>query len=38
MSVKTRLSPEEQLHIFIEGFKDNVKIAEICRREEFRPN
>ena len=38
MSVKTRLSPEEQLRIFIEGFKDNVKIAEICRREELWPN
>ena len=38
MSAKTRLSPEEQLRIFIEGFKNNVKIAEICRREELWPN
>lgn len=38
MSAKTRLSPAEQLRIFIEGFKDNVKIAEICRREELWPN
>jgi hypothetical protein len=35
MSVKTRLSPQEQLRIFTEGLKDNVKIAEICRREEY---
>jgi len=38
MSVKVRLSPEEQLRIFIEGLKDNVKITEICRREELWPN
>ncbi|HIH96260.1 MAG TPA: hypothetical protein HA348_02005 [Thermoplasmata archaeon] len=35
MSVKTRLSPEEKLRIFTESLKDNVKIAEICRREEI---
>lgn len=35
MSVKIRLSPEEKLRIFIEGLKDNVKITEICRREEL---
>ncbi len=34
MSIKTRLSLEEKLQIFIEGLKDNVKISEICRREE----
>ena len=28
MNVKTRLSPQEQLRIFIEGLKDNVKIAD----------
>ncbi len=37
MSVKNKLSPEEQLRIFLEGLKDNVKIAEICRREELWP-
>lgn len=31
MSVNTRLSPQEQLRIFTEGLKNNVKIAEICR-------
>jgi len=35
MSVKIRLSPEEQLRIFIEGLKNNVKISEICRGEEL---
>ena len=38
MSVKSGLSPQEQLQIVIEGLKDNVKIAEICRREELWPN
>lgn len=38
MSVKTRLSPQEQLRIFLEGLKDNVKVAEVCRREEIWPN
>jgi len=39
MNVKTRLSPEEKLRIIIEGLKNNVKISEICRREElFWPN
>ena len=38
MSVKTRLSPREKLRIFLEGLKDNVKVAEICRREELWPN
>ncbi len=38
MSVKNKLSPQEQLRIFLEGLKDNVKIAEICRREELWPN
>ncbi len=37
MSIKNRLSPEEQLRIFLESLKDNVKIAEICRREELWP-
>ncbi len=32
MSVKNKLSAQEQLRIFLEGLKDNVKIAEICRR------
>ena len=35
MSVKTKLSPQEQLRIFTEGLKDNIKIAEIYRREEI---
>lgn len=38
MSVKNKLSPQEQLRIFLEGLKNNVKIAEICRREELWPN
>ncbi len=38
MSVKNKLSPQEQLRFFLEGLKDNAKIAEICRREELRPN
>ena len=38
MSVKNKLSPHEQLRLFLEGLKDNVKIAEICRREELWPN
>ena len=38
MSVKTRLSPQEKLRIFLEGLKDNVKVAEVCRREEIWPN
>lgn len=38
MSVKNKLSPQEQLRIFHEGLKDNVEIAEICRREELWPN
>ena len=38
MSVKNKLSPQEQLRIFLEGLKDNTKIAEICRREELWPN
>ena len=38
MSVKNKLSPQEQLRIFLEGLKDNVKIVEICRREELWPN
>jgi len=38
MSVKTRLSPREKLRIFLEGLKDNVKVAEVCRREEIWPN
>ncbi len=29
MSVKTRLSPREKLRIFLEGLKDNVKVAEV---------
>jgi len=33
MSVKAKLFPEQQLYIFIEGLKDNVEIAEICRRK-----
>ena len=37
MSIKNKLSPEEQLRIFLESLKDNVKIAEICRREELWP-
>ena len=37
MSVKTRLSPREKLRIFLEGLKDNVKVAEVCRREEVWP-
>ena len=37
MSVKTRLSPREKLRIFLEGLKDNVKVAEVCRREEIWP-
>lgn len=37
MSVKNKLSAQEQLRIFLEGLKDNVKIAEICRREELWP-
>ncbi len=35
MKVKARLSPKEQLCIFIEGLKDNVKVAGICCREEL---
>ncbi len=38
MSVKTRLSPREKLRIFLEGLKDNVKVAAVCRREEIWPN
>ncbi len=38
MSAKTRLSPPEKLRIFLEGLKDNVKVAEVCRREEIWPN
>ncbi len=38
MSVKNKLSPQEQLRIFLDGLKDNVKVAEICRREELWPN
>jgi transposase len=38
MSAKTRLSPREKLRIFLEGLKDNVKVAEVCRREEIWPN
>ena len=38
MSAKTRLSPREKLRIFFEGLKDNVKVAEVCRREEIWPN
>ena len=38
MSVKTRLSPREKLRIFLEGLKDNVKVAEVCRREDVWPN
>ncbi len=39
MSAKTRLSPEEKLRIFLEGLKDNVKIAEVSSLdEEIRPN
>jgi len=37
MSIKTNLSPEEKLRIFIEDLKDNVKVSEICRREELWP-
>jgi transposase len=37
MSVKNKLSAQEQLRILLEGLKDNVKIAEICRREELWP-
>ena len=37
MSAKVRLSPEKKLRIFIESLKDNVKITEICRREEIWP-
>ncbi len=39
MSVKNKLSPQEQLRIFLEGLKDNVKIAEISSLdEELWPN
>ena len=38
MSVKTRLSPRDKVRIFLEGPKDNVKVAEVCRREEIWPN
>ncbi len=38
MSVKSRPSPREKLRIFTDGLNDNVKIAEICRREEILPN
>jgi len=34
MSVKTRLSPEEKLRIFLEGLKDNVKVAEVSSLDE----
>ena len=34
MSVKTRLSPREKLHIFLEGLKDNVKVAEVSSLDE----
>ena len=37
MSVKVRLFPKQQLRIFIESLKDNVKISDICRREEIWP-
>ena len=38
MSAKTRLSPREKLRVFLEGLKDDVKVAEVCRREEIWPN
>ena len=38
MSAKTRLSPPEKLRIFLEALKDNVKVAEVCRREEIWSN
>lgn len=37
MSARNKLSPKEQLRIFLEGLKDNVTISEICRQEEIWP-
>lgn len=34
MSVKTRLSPREKLRIFLEGLKDNVKVAQVSSLDE----
>ena len=36
MSAKTRLSPREKIRIFLKVIKDNMKVAEVCRREEIK--
>ena len=37
MSAK-RLPPQEQLRIVLEGLRGDVKLSEICRREDIYPN
>ena len=37
MSVK-RLPPQEQLRIVLEGLRGDVKLSELCRRENIYPN
>jgi len=38
MAVKRRLSPDQQLRIFVESLKGSTTIAELCRREDIWPN
>jgi len=33
-----KFSPEEKIRIVLEGFRGEVKISELCRREGIRPN
>ncbi|MEA3431281.1 MAG: hypothetical protein U9R01_01195 [candidate division WOR-3 bacterium] len=37
MSAK-RLPPQEQLRIVLEGLRGDVKLSELCRRENIYPN
>jgi transposase len=35
---RRKFSPEEKIRIVLEGFRGEVKISELCRREGIRPN
>ncbi len=35
---RRRFTPEEKVRIVLEGFRGEVKVSELCRREGIRPN
>ncbi len=35
---RSRFTPEEKVRVVLEGFRGEVKVSELCRREGIRPN